>query len=157
MRLRVLLPDQILPKTRTDPSGCSRATRSILTFTAADGGEEFIAVDEGKERRGRALSTRNAVLGQELGELKRLIEESIWFGLGTFGVIGWSVAVPALVGLFAGIWLDRNVRAPFSWTLMLFMGGLLLGCYNAWRWLYYESSVIEREEEEKDGDDGKAA
>jgi ATP synthase protein I len=88
---------------------------------------------------------------------RRNRERSIWFGLGTFGVIGWSVAVPALVGLFAGIWLDRNVRAPFSWTLMLFMGGLLLGCYNAWRWLYYESSVIEREEEEKNGDDGKAA
>jgi ATP synthase protein I len=81
-------------------------------------------------------------------------DRSIWFGLGTFGVVGWSVVVPTLLGLFAGIWLDRNVPAPFSWTLMLFMGGLLLGCYNAWRWLNYESGVIEREEEEKDKENG---
>ena len=82
-------------------------------------------------------------------------DRSIWFGLGTFGVVGWSVVVPTLLGLFAGIWLDRNLPAPFSWTLMLFLGGLMLGCYNAWRWLYFESGLIEREGEEndKDGDE----
>jgi ATP synthase protein I len=81
---------------------------------------------------------------------RRRKERSIWFGLGTFGVVGWSVVVPTLLGLFAGIWLDRNLPIPFSWTLMLFMGGLLLGCYNAWRWLYFESGLIEREGEEDD-------
>jgi ATP synthase protein I len=86
---------------------------------------------------------------------RRRKERSIWFGLGTFGVVGWSVVVPTLLGLFAGIWLDRNLPAPFSWTLMLFLGGLMLGCYNAWRWLYFESGLIEREEDEnnKDGDE----
>jgi ATP synthase protein I len=77
-------------------------------------------------------------------------DRSIWFGLGTFGVVGWSVVVPTLLGLFAGIWLDRNVPASFSWTLMLFLGGLMLGCYNVWRWLYFESGLIEREGEEDD-------
>jgi ATP synthase protein I len=82
---------------------------------------------------------------------RRRKERSIWFGFGTFGVVGWSVMVPTLLGLFAGIWLDGKVPAPFSWTLMLFLGGLMLGCYNAWRWLYFESGVIE--EERKNGDE----
>lgn len=87
---------------------------------------------------------------------RRRKDRSIWFGLGTFGVIGWSVVAPALIGLFVGIWIDRTLPGRFSWTLMLFLGGLALGCYNAWRWLFFESGLIEREEEQDDenGDEG---
>jgi ATP synthase protein I len=76
-------------------------------------------------------------------------DRSIWFGLGTFGVIGWSVVVPTLAGLFAGMWIDNTWHSRYSWTLMLFMGGLALGCYSAWKWLYFESGLIEREEQDK--------
>ncbi len=37
-------------------------------------------------------------------------------GLGTFGMIGWSVAVPAVGGAFLGLWLDRIAPQGFSWT-----------------------------------------
>ncbi len=31
-----------------------------------------------------------------------------WFGLSIFGLVGWSVAVPALMGIALGLWLDRR-------------------------------------------------
>ena len=64
---------------------------------------------------------------------------SVWFGLGTFGVVGWSIAVPAAVGAFLGMWIDRRIDRPESWTLMLLFTGLAVGCANAWRWISRES------------------
>lgn len=77
-------------------------------------------------------------------------DRSVWFGLGTFGVVGWSVVVPTLLGLFIGIWIDNAWPGRYSWTLMLFLGGLALGCYSAWNWLNFESGLIEREEKDKE-------
>jgi ATP synthase protein I len=42
---------------------------------------------------------------------------SIWFGLGMFGLIGWSVAILTLIGLAIGIWIDMRWPIRFSWTL----------------------------------------
>ncbi len=83
---------------------------------------------------------------------RRTKDRSLWFGLGTFGVIGWSVAVPTLLGLLLGTWLDRVLPIAYSWKLMLFIGGLMLGIYNAWRWVYYESGVIEHEEKDEESE-----
>lgn len=63
----------------------------------------------------------------------------IWFGLGMFGLVGWAVAVPTVLGIAAGIWLDRNVPSRFSWTLTLLFIGVALGCLNAWYWIKRES------------------
>lgn len=60
---------------------------------------------------------------------------SIWLGLGVSGVIGWSVTVPALVGVAVGVWADRQYPSKYSWTLMLLFTGLFLGCLNAWHWV----------------------
>jgi len=48
------------------------------------------------------------------------------------GVVGWSVAVPTLVGVALGLWVDHRWPSRFSWTLMLLVGGLVLGCASAW-------------------------
>lgn len=64
---------------------------------------------------------------------------SIWFGLGMFGLIGWSIAVPTLAGIALGVWIDRHWPGPFSWTLSLLFIGLALGCVNAWRWIQRET------------------
>jgi len=61
--------------------------------------------------------------------------ETVWFGLGMFGVVGWSVAIPTLIGVALGIWIDNSWPSQFSWTLMLLIGGLMLGCMNAWYWV----------------------
>lgn len=62
-----------------------------------------------------------------------------WFGLGTFGLVGWSVAIPTLAGIALGVWLDRRTEGPASWTLTFLLIGVSLGCLNAWYWIRQES------------------
>ncbi len=70
---------------------------------------------------------------------------SAWTGLQVFGIIGWSVVVPALLGTASGIWLDRKYPQTFSWTLTLLLGGLTAGCIIAWQWLEKENTDINNE------------
>ena len=64
---------------------------------------------------------------------------SIWFSLGLFGIIGWSVALPSLGGIALGIWLDGRFPGRISWTLTLLFAGVVAGCLNAWYWVKQES------------------
>lgn len=66
-------------------------------------------------------------------------DRSLWFSLGLFGVVGWSVAIPTLLGLALGLWLDTKWPGRVSWTLTLLFGGIALGCANAWYWVSQES------------------
>lgn len=68
-----------------------------------------------------------------------------WFGMGLMGLVGWSIAVPGLLGLLSGIWIDQRWPSPFSWTLMLLAGGIGLGCLNVWYWLGRQADEIESE------------
>ena len=77
--------------------------------------------------------------------------QGIWFGLGMTGLIGWSVAVPTLLGAALGVWLDGRYPGPHSWTLALLIVGLAIGCLNAWHWVARESKAIE--EEQKDNNE----
>ncbi len=77
---------------------------------------------------------------------RRHRERSTWFGLGMYGMVGWSVATPTLIGVAAGVWVDTRWPGPFSWTLMLMVGGLLLGCWNAWYWISVEQRAIRDDE-----------
>ena len=61
--------------------------------------------------------------------------KNIWYGMGMFGLVGWSVAIPTVLGASLGIWIDRHFQGPYSWTLMLLVAGLLVGCSNAWYWV----------------------
>ncbi len=65
--------------------------------------------------------------------------KNIWFGLGMFGMVGWSVAIPTLLGIGLGIWIDTHSQSKYSWTLMLLIIGVALGCFNAWYWISKES------------------
>lgn len=56
----------------------------------------------------------------------------VWRTVALVGVIGWSVVIPMLAGIAVGLWIDRTWPGRFSWTLMLLVGGVLLGCINAW-------------------------
>jgi ATP synthase protein I len=65
-----------------------------------------------------------------------------WFGLGMFGTIGWSVAVPTLLGALLGAWWDKHHAGPPSWTLALLVAGLIIGCANAWYWIAQQNAAI---------------
>jgi ATP synthase protein I len=95
---------------------------------------------------------RRRVGSREARKIKaRRTQTSIWFGLGTFGIIGWSVAIPILLGILLGTWIDNTWPSRYSWTLMLLLGGVILGCLNAWVWIERERKLIE-EKEEPEGD-----
>jgi ATP synthase protein I len=70
-------------------------------------------------------------------------EQTVWFGLGMSGLIGWSVAVPTVAGAMAGLWWDNHHPGTHSWTLMLLTIGLCVGCANAWHWVDQENKAIQ--------------
>jgi ATP synthase protein I len=74
----------------------------------------------------------------------------IWFGLGMMGLIGWSVVVPTLLGAALGLWLDGRYPGGRSWTLALLVGGLAIGCLNAWHWVAKEDKAMRDEQEDND-------
>jgi ATP synthase protein I len=78
---------------------------------------------------------------------RRRKSRGVWFGLGMFGLIGWSVAVPTLLGIALGTWIDKRYPSRHSWTLMLLVIGLIIGCFNAWHWVKGEQREIDKEQE----------
>jgi len=74
-------------------------------------------------------------------------DETVWFGLGMFGIVGWSVAIPTLVGVALGLWIDRTWPSAYSWALMFLIIGVVLGCINAAYWVKkVRSKIIEDDE-----------
>ncbi len=70
---------------------------------------------------------------------RRTKDKSVWFGLGMFGMVGWTIAATTLIGVALGMWIDRTWPGPYSWTLTLLFIGLIIGCLNAWYWVKRES------------------
>lgn len=66
-------------------------------------------------------------------------ERNVLSWLGTFGIVGWSIALPTLAGIALGIWLDRRVTTgTVSWTLTFMILGLVSGLAIAWGWVRRE-------------------
>lgn len=59
----------------------------------------------------------------------------VMFGLGLFGIVGWSIAIPTVLGIALGVFLDERFPQGFSWTLTLLFAGIILGSFNAWHWI----------------------
>lgn len=82
-------------------------------------------------------------VGRRAARKQRAREEqrrTAWFGLGMFGLVGWSVAIPSLLGIAFGLWLDeRWAQQQVSWTLTFLIIGVALGALNAWYWIKQES------------------
>jgi ATP synthase protein I len=94
-------------------------------------------VDDDARRFAQAVSgkSRRKLRAQCAGD------PPVWLGLGMFGVIGWSVVVPTLLGALLGRWIDEHHPGLHSWTLALLVAGLVLGCANAWRWVSAETAT----------------
>jgi ATP synthase protein I len=94
-----------------------------------------------KKRKEKGPSLSEQVRAKERRKIRARREEDrgIWFGLGMFGMVGWAVAIPSLLGVALGIWIDRTYPGPHSWTLMGLLLGVVVGCLNAWFWVNRES------------------
>ena len=106
-------------------------------------------IESAKDRT--AFSREVGAKAERKLKARRNATQGIWFGLGMMGLIGWSVVVPTLLGAALGIWLDNRHPGNHSWTLMLLVIGLVIGCLNAWHWVGKEDKEM-REEQENNGE-----
>jgi len=60
-------------------------------------------------------------------------ESSFWQSVGMMGTIGWSVAVPTVLGVLLGRWLDGRLDSAHVFMVFFMMVGLVTGCVTAWR------------------------
>jgi ATP synthase protein I len=107
--------------------------------------------DDSGERPPTTETKFSAEVGKQAARKLRAqakANKSIWFGFGMSGLIGWSVAVPALLGALLGIWLDARYPGAHSWTLALLAAGLVFGCWNAWHWVDNEDKAMKDDTDE---------
>jgi len=104
-----------------------------------------------KEEESKKTNSFEKIIGQkeERKMEARRDKRSEWYGLSFFGMVGWSIAVPTVLGVALGIWLDKNYSQDFSWTLSLLIAGLLMGCVFAWNWVQKENKNIQQKNDEK--------
>ncbi len=106
--------------------------------------------DDPKTNPNAAFSRKVGTVEERKLWAKRRGVQGIWLGLGMFGLIGWSVAIPTLLGTLLGAYIDKHYPGVHSWTLSLLIVGLFVGCLNAWHWVAKEEKAIQKEEEPKD-------
>lgn len=86
------------------------------------------------ERLNEAVRRRR----ERLARGEREGERSVGQNLAMIGALGWTIVTPALLGIFAGRWLDRTFGSGIFWTLGLLVAGLALGCWLAWTRIWRE-------------------
>lgn len=69
---------------------------------------------------------------------RRSEKHSPWFGLGMFGLVGWSIALPTVIGVLIGSWLDKTWPSQISWKITLIFLGVFIGCIIAVHWVKKE-------------------
>ncbi|MDH3302578.1 MAG: AtpZ/AtpI family protein [Acidimicrobiia bacterium] len=94
-----------------------------------------------KDDRARAEALRRTVLRKTIRRerARRRRGESPWTWLGTFGLVGWTVVAPTLLGLAAGIFVDNRIDSPVSFTITFLIVGTASGLTMAWHWVRRES------------------
>ncbi len=78
--------------------------------------------------------------------------KTIWFGFSMAGLVGWSVTIPGVLGTLLGIWIDKHYKNSYSWTLMLMLIGVMIGCLLAWNWMNKEREAARKDREENVND-----
>jgi ATP synthase protein I len=109
--------------------------------------------DESKQKPLKPKPTLSLEVGAKATRKLRAqhhVTRTVWFGLGMMGLIGWSVAIPTLLGAVTGLWLDQRYPEGRSWTLALLVVGLAIGCLNAWHWVTKEDRAMREEQEDND-------
>jgi ATP synthase protein I len=102
---------------------------------------------EGSPERTRAEALRGIALhkSQRRERARRRGTDNVWSWMGMFGLVGWTVAVPTLLGLALGLFIDNRVESSVSFTITFLVVGVAVGAAMAWYWVRQESR----------GDDGE--
>jgi ATP synthase protein I len=107
------------------------------------------------EERPRTAANEETSFSRQVGaqatrklKAQRETTKSVWFGLGMSGLVGWTVTIPTLIGAALGIWVDKRYPSSYSWTLMLLLVGLVIGCSNAWHWVHSEYTEMQEDSDE---------
>jgi ATP synthase protein I len=58
--------------------------------------------------------------------------------VGSFGLVGWTVTVPTLLGLALGAFLDDRFGGRLRFTVTFLLLGVAAGSATAWHWLRRE-------------------
>ncbi len=109
-----------------------------------------MAEEREKGGTGKDLPARIGRKADRRIKARRTRDRNVWFGMGMFGLVGWTIAIYTVLGIVLGAWLDRSWPLGFSWTLTLLFAGLLAGVLNAWHWIKKESRAGEDEEEKSE-------
>lgn len=97
--------------------------------------DEQLTPKERRSKQAKEFTTKVCKKERRRIKGKAQRDDTVWFGLGMFGVVGWSIAVPTLIGTAIGLWIDQTWPSRFSWVLMLLILGVALGSANAWYWV----------------------
>ncbi len=60
-------------------------------------------------------------------------DSSFWRSVGMAGTVGWSISVPAALGVLLGRWLDGRLDSAQIFTVFFLLVGVIIGCITAWR------------------------
>jgi ATP synthase protein I len=87
----------------------------------------------GEDDETAAAARRAAALN---AEGRKVPEPSLGARFGQIGLLGWTMVVPTLIGLFVGRWLDRTFDTGVMFSAALLMVGAGFGFWSAWRWMH---------------------
>ncbi|MHB8310553.1 MAG: AtpZ/AtpI family protein [Metallibacterium sp.] len=87
--------------------------------------------DDADDALVRQARLRNARQQRQLDDGK----SSVTRHLAQIGMLGLTIVVPMLLGLFMGRWLDHACGTGLMLTGALLILGLVLGSWSAWNWI----------------------
>ena len=90
------------------------------------------------ERNGTAQAENHLHRSVELRRRRRAQweregERPLARNLALIGAVGWLVVVPAVLGAFAGRWLDDALGTGIMWSAGLIFAGVVAGGWMAWK------------------------
>src|SRR5690625_3518330 len=113
---------------------------------AVTGGDPPADTKEEVRREQRRFRDEVAAKEKRRRRARREGDKGFWFGLASFGSVGWSIAVPTVLGALLGSWLDARLGGGIRYTLSLLVLGLAIGANNVWRWFKLQEQEAEDED-----------
>ena len=91
------------------------------------------------------LTQQADILAQKAEKLSKRSKRQYIYRITVLTIYGFQVAIPVLIGIFLGQFLDKSLRPiHFSWTLNLILICFIIGFYNANRWFYHTIGLKKR-------------